>query len=61
MDINIRRATETDASLIAATGLTVWIDTYARDALTRDMAGHVLAEFTEPRIRRHIAAPSTTI
>lgn len=61
MPLNIRRATEPDAALIAATGLAVWIGTYARDAVTRDMAEYVLAEFTEPRIRQHLARPGTTL
>jgi len=53
--IEIRRADEEDAGVLAAIGLAVWVDTYAESALSAEVAEVGLASFSVETVRAMVA------
>jgi len=60
-DLTIRKASEADACLLAAIGLTVWVDTYAENALTPEVAEAGLAAFSKEAIQAVLLDSSCSV
>jgi ribosomal protein S18 acetylase RimI-like enzyme len=57
----IRSATASDASMIAALGMQVWLHTYATDGISPLIADYVLAEFTAGKIGALLDDPDVAL
>ena len=56
--MDIRKATGSDATKIAAVAIAVWIDTYADHGMDQVYSSYVLDRFTEPNVRDLIFSKS---
>lgn len=59
--LNIRSATSSDASNIAALAMQVWLHTYAREGIRQEISEFVFSQFTPDAITSVIQDPTKTV
>lgn len=60
-NLNICRASSSDATNIAALAMQVWLHTYSRDGIRQEISEFVFAEFTPQTLAKLIQDPAKTV